>query len=69
MSGHTKGQEEKAQTTLLRGLWGSMHVKQKIGLFEATNMTKCIVEIKRVEVETKRHGHSQDLETSSVGTF
>ena len=33
-----------------------MHANQRIGLFEVTNMMKCIVEIKRVEVEVKQHG-------------
>ena len=35
---------------------GSTHANQKIGLFDATNMEKCIAEIQRVEVEAKWHG-------------
>ena len=46
MSRHTKGQEEKAQTTLLRGPWGK----------HAEVMMKCIAEINKVEAEAKQHG-------------
>ena len=56
MSGHTKGQEEKSKTAFLGVPWGKHHVNQKIGLFDATDMEKCIAEIQRVEVEAKWHG-------------
>ena len=35
---------------------GSTHVKQRIGLFEAEVMRKCIAEIHKVEADAKRHG-------------
>ena len=35
---------------------GSTHAKQKIGLFEVTNMMKCMAEINGVEAETERRG-------------
>ena len=35
---------------------GSTHAKQKIGLFQAEVMMKCIAEIHKVEADAKRHG-------------
>ena len=35
---------------------GSMHKKQKIGLFQAVIMMKCIAEINKVEAEAKQNG-------------
>ena len=35
---------------------GSTHKKQKIRLFQAEVMRKCIAEINKVEAEAKRHG-------------
>ena len=34
----------------------STHAKQKIGLFQAEVMMKCIVEIHKVEADAKQHG-------------
>ena len=48
--------KKKPKPSSLGDHGGSTHVNQKIGLFEATVMTKCIAEIKRVEADTKRHG-------------
>ena len=35
---------------------GSTHAKQRIGLFEAEVMRKCIAEIHKVEADAKQHG-------------
>ena len=43
----------------------STHVNERIGLFEATVMEKCIAEIKRVEADTKRHG-TQPLSRNKI---
>ena len=56
LSGHTEGQEETAQTTSSGDHGGSTHAKQKIGLFKAEAMRKCIAEIHKVEADAKRHG-------------
>ena len=45
LSGHTEGQEETAQTASSGVRGGSTHAKQKIGLFKAEAMRKCIAEI------------------------
>ena len=49
----TPKDEKKPKPSFLGDRGGSMHANQKIGLFEVTVMMKCLVEIKRVEVDTK----------------
>ena len=56
LSRHTEGQEETAQTASSGDHGGSTHAKQKIGLFKAEAMRKCIAEIHKVEADAKRHG-------------
>ena len=53
LSGHTEGQEEKAQTAFLGDHGGSTHAKQKIGLFDVEIMIKCIAEMNKEEAEAK----------------
>ena len=53
---HTEGQEEKPKPPSLGSCGGSMHAKQKIGLFQVEVMMKSIAEINKVEAQTKRHG-------------
>ena len=51
-----KDRKKKPKPHSLGDCGGSTYAKQKIGLFQAEIMMKCIAEINKVEAKAKRHG-------------
>ena len=50
-----KDKKKKPKPPSSRDCGGSTHAKQKIGLFKAEVMRKCIAEIHKVEADAKLH--------------